>query len=413
MAKKDKKKKAKDIPQEVKESAHRVWLAGLGALARAEEEGSRFFRQLVERGEELEGQGKDKASTAMDEARGTMESARGKMQEVGREVRERGKQMAQDVGKLVDERVDRMLHRLGVPSRDEIERLTQRVEELNHRIEGMGAAPAAKPAPKPKPAAKAKPAPKAKPAAKPKPAAKRRQAQAEAQAEGEARGQAGGQAGQRQAGGQQARQRQARQRRQRRRLGRQDRRLTPRTSTAGAGQHAGAGARTHRDADQEVGHDRTARDAAPDVQRTSHRPRHGWRRTGGCGLRARRPARPRGRDRGHRLQPPPHLCRHQLRRLRRCVSGQRRAGRGHGARHHLDDAGQSAQPLPSRDLLLALRPRAVAPLQQRAAAAARSAAQLRGAPRRPHPGRVADAPQPGAAGGRVRQRAACAATSRT
>jgi poly(hydroxyalkanoate) granule-associated protein len=171
MGDKDKKWKAKHMPQEVLDSAHRIWLAGLGALSRAEDEGGRFFRNLVERGEEVEGEGRDKASSA---AQGARERAK----DAARGLRGRGEKVAQDVARLVDERVDGVLHRLGVPSRQEIERLTARVEELNQRIAGMGA-PAAKPAapktaarPRPAPKPKAKPAAKAKPKPKPKAAPK-------------------------------------------------------------------------------------------------------------------------------------------------------------------------------------------------------------------------------------------------
>ena len=164
----DKKWKAKHLPQEVLDSAHRIWLAGLGAMARAEDEGGKFFRNLVERGEEVEGKGREKVRTAT-------EGVRGRAEEVRHGAKKRGKQVVDDVARLVDERVDDVLHRLGVPSRQEIERLTAHVEELNRRIEGMNAAaPAAKPKPAAKPAPKraaAKPAPKpaAKPAPKPAP----------------------------------------------------------------------------------------------------------------------------------------------------------------------------------------------------------------------------------------------------
>ncbi|MCZ7651048.1 MAG: phasin family protein [Thermoanaerobaculia bacterium] len=52
------KQKAKKLPEEVRESAGKIWLAGLGALATAEEEGSKLFKNLVKKGEEVEGRGK-------------------------------------------------------------------------------------------------------------------------------------------------------------------------------------------------------------------------------------------------------------------------------------------------------------------------------------------------------------------
>lgn len=150
MAKKTKsektKKSAKELQEEVLDSAHEVWLAGLGALSRAQEEGGKFFRALVERGQELEGKGREKAGEVK-------EKVGEKVQEARKEARVRG----ENLGKMVDERVSGMLQRMGVPNRDEIQQLTERVEALNRKIEAMGAteeAAAKKTAAKKKPAAK-------------------------------------------------------------------------------------------------------------------------------------------------------------------------------------------------------------------------------------------------------------------
>ena len=52
-------KKAKDVQHEVVENAHKVWLAGLGAFAVAEEEGAKFLKNLMEKGEDIESKGKE------------------------------------------------------------------------------------------------------------------------------------------------------------------------------------------------------------------------------------------------------------------------------------------------------------------------------------------------------------------
>ena len=44
------KKKAKELQNELTDSAHKIWLAGLGAFAAAEEGGSKLFKSLVEAG---------------------------------------------------------------------------------------------------------------------------------------------------------------------------------------------------------------------------------------------------------------------------------------------------------------------------------------------------------------------------
>lgn len=107
----------KNLQDELKESAHRIWLAGLGALAAAGEEGTKMFDRLVDRGREYETRGRD-------EARKQYEGARSSADELWETWS----------GKL-DEAVTKALHRMGVPSRDEIRNLTQRVEELNSKVE--------------------------------------------------------------------------------------------------------------------------------------------------------------------------------------------------------------------------------------------------------------------------------------
>jgi poly(hydroxyalkanoate) granule-associated protein len=105
----------KNVQDELKESAHRIWLAGLGALAMAEEEGSKLFSRLVDRGRDVEVKGK----VEVDKVKSKAESA------------------WEQVGGKVDEAVTAALHRLGVPTRDEIRRLTQRVEELTAKVEQL------------------------------------------------------------------------------------------------------------------------------------------------------------------------------------------------------------------------------------------------------------------------------------
>jgi poly(hydroxyalkanoate) granule-associated protein len=120
--------KERNLQDDVKDTAHRIWLAGLGALAAAEEEGTKLFSRLVDRGRDVESRGKvevdkvvNKASKAVDQVVDKAKSKAGGTWE--------------DLGSKVDETITSALHRLGVPTRDEIRHLTQRVEELNSKVE--------------------------------------------------------------------------------------------------------------------------------------------------------------------------------------------------------------------------------------------------------------------------------------
>jgi poly(hydroxyalkanoate) granule-associated protein len=107
----------KNLQDELKDSAHRIWLAGLGALAAAGEEGTKMFDRLVDRGREYETRGRDEARKQYEGARTSTDD------------------FLKTWSDKLDESVTKALHRMGVPSRDEIHNLTRRVEELNTKVE--------------------------------------------------------------------------------------------------------------------------------------------------------------------------------------------------------------------------------------------------------------------------------------
>lgn len=126
-------KASKDMQAELRESAHKIWLAGMGALAVAGEEGKTLFQTLVAKGEEIEGRSKgqvDKVKGKLQDAKAGMGVMLGRLQE------------------SVDEQVAAALAKLGVPTRKEIAALTKRVEELTKTIEKMKKASSPKPKPK-------------------------------------------------------------------------------------------------------------------------------------------------------------------------------------------------------------------------------------------------------------------------
>lgn len=107
----------KNLQDELKDSAHRIWLAGLGALAAAGEEGTKMFDRLVDRGREYETKGRDEARKQYEGAKTSTDD------------------FLKTWSDKLDESVTKALHRMGVPSRDEIHNLTRRVEELNAKVE--------------------------------------------------------------------------------------------------------------------------------------------------------------------------------------------------------------------------------------------------------------------------------------
>lgn len=120
-----------EIKEEIKANAGKVWLAGLGALATAEEQGGKLFRSLVKKGEVYEKKGmaqieklKDRVETLAEAAKERAEGAWEKVEEKAEVVEERW-----------DDKVVGALRKIGVPSRSEIASLTHRVEELTALVE--------------------------------------------------------------------------------------------------------------------------------------------------------------------------------------------------------------------------------------------------------------------------------------
>jgi poly(hydroxyalkanoate) granule-associated protein len=132
--------KAKDISQAVLDSSRQIWLAGLGAFARAQAEGTKVFETLVKQGESLESKTRKAASDTAAMARG---AATAKVKEVQKGVGGTWDKLEQ----VFEDRVERALSKLGVYTQNDVERLTERVDALaeavNELVKSTGMKPAA------------------------------------------------------------------------------------------------------------------------------------------------------------------------------------------------------------------------------------------------------------------------------
>ncbi len=105
----------------IKDSAQQIWLAGLGAFAKAQEEGGKVFESLVREGEALQAKSRkvaeDKVVQMTSKATGTWD----KLEQV------------------FEDRVARALHSLGVPTQQDIQTLSRRVAELTDVVQKLAA----------------------------------------------------------------------------------------------------------------------------------------------------------------------------------------------------------------------------------------------------------------------------------
>jgi poly(hydroxyalkanoate) granule-associated protein len=100
----------------INESTNQIWLAGLGAFSKAQQEGGKKFEALVGEGEKVQ----ERMKVAADERLA--------------ELREKATGAWDELEKVFEDRVDRALHTLNVPSRNDLDTLSERVDAITKRL---------------------------------------------------------------------------------------------------------------------------------------------------------------------------------------------------------------------------------------------------------------------------------------
>jgi poly(hydroxyalkanoate) granule-associated protein len=119
-----------NLASTVKDSAQQIWLAGLGAFAKAQEEGNKVFEALVKEGVTLQ-----KKTQAVAEERVT--EATSKVSAIAENITDRAGHQWDKLETIFEERVGKALNKLGVPTNRDIEALLKRVEELNKSVQKL------------------------------------------------------------------------------------------------------------------------------------------------------------------------------------------------------------------------------------------------------------------------------------
>ena len=121
---------AKDLRQSVLDSSHQIWLAGLGAFAKAQSGGAKVFETLVKQGEGLEAKTRSAAAHTAEAARGAAKAGAKEMHAIAGGTWDKLEQ-------VFENRVARALGRLGVYSAEDVQKLTQRVDELSDAVNAL------------------------------------------------------------------------------------------------------------------------------------------------------------------------------------------------------------------------------------------------------------------------------------
>jgi poly(hydroxyalkanoate) granule-associated protein len=112
---------AKEAPfgKVVLDSATQIWLAGLGAFSKAQDEGTKIFDGLVKEGEKFQ------------------KHARGVAEDTVADVRDRAADTWDKLEDVFEDRVSRALNKLSVPTRKDVDTLRAKVEELTAAVEKL------------------------------------------------------------------------------------------------------------------------------------------------------------------------------------------------------------------------------------------------------------------------------------
>ena len=111
----------------VKESAQQIWLAGMGAFAKAQEEGGKVFEALVKEGTALQRKTQNVAETKISEVTGRMTSMAG-------DVQAKAGAHWDKLETIFEERTAKALNKLGVPSAKDVDALMKRIDDLSKQV---------------------------------------------------------------------------------------------------------------------------------------------------------------------------------------------------------------------------------------------------------------------------------------
>ncbi len=164
----------------VKDSAQQIWLAGMGAFAKAQAEGGKVFEALVKEGVSLQ-----RKTQAVAEER--LGEVTGKVSAMASDVTSKAGASWDKLENIFEERTAKALGKLGVPTAKDVEALTQRVEELAAAVARLSKGGTGKSGADKAPAARKAAAKKAPRAAAPAKKAARKSTKAAAESNGAAK----------------------------------------------------------------------------------------------------------------------------------------------------------------------------------------------------------------------------------
>lgn len=120
---------------DVKGYARKIYLAGLGAYAKAGKEGAGYLLNLVKAGEGIEKQGKQLVTQQVEAANSQIDSVKVSVKDRVEGVKGKFEVQFDKVEQAFDRRVASGLNRLGIPSKQDVDALSAKLDVLNAMLE--------------------------------------------------------------------------------------------------------------------------------------------------------------------------------------------------------------------------------------------------------------------------------------
>ena len=114
------------MSEHMKDSAQQIWLAGMGAFAKAQQEGTKVFETLVKDGTKLQ--------EATQQAQAKVTEAAHKMTAMASDMGQRASGQMDRLEGIFEERVAKALQSMGLPSAQDLAALEARVAALEAQL---------------------------------------------------------------------------------------------------------------------------------------------------------------------------------------------------------------------------------------------------------------------------------------
>jgi polyhydroxyalkanoate synthesis regulator phasin len=154
-----KKKNKNSLPKDMQEATQNVFLAGIGALSVAEEEGSKLFKKLVKKGKKYDGEARKEVEQMRKQVEGQVGQVKKDVDQQADKVKKTIDTQVDRVRKAADTQVDKVrkaaddtfsslehrvqealtvaLQTLGIPTKEEIAGLRKSVQQLSKNLDAL------------------------------------------------------------------------------------------------------------------------------------------------------------------------------------------------------------------------------------------------------------------------------------